>query len=72
MKKIFTWIWENILFLETLLLLIFIPLYPKLPLINVRNTWVYVRADDFVVLFVLLSWLVLPRSRYVVASLPLP
>ena len=71
MKKIFSWIWENILFLETLLLLIFIPLYPKLPLINVRNTWVYVRLDDFVVLFVLLSWLVLLFRKKISLKTPL-
>jgi len=71
MKKIFAWIWENILFLETLLLVIFIPLYPKLPLINVRHTWVYVRADDFVVLFVLLSWLVLLFRKKISLKTPL-
>jgi hypothetical protein len=71
MKKLFAWIWENILFLETLLLLFFIPLYPKLPLINVRHTWVYVRADDFVVLFVLLSWLVLLFRKKISFRTPL-
>lgn len=41
----------------TLFLLAFIPLYPKLPLLDIRNTWVYIRAEDFVVLFVLLAWI---------------
>lgn len=31
-------------------LLAFIPLYPKLPLINVIRTWVYIRLEDFFVL----------------------
>lgn len=71
MKKIFSWVWENILFLETLFLLIFIPLYPKLPLLDVRNTWVYVRAEDFVVAFVLLSWLVLFFRKKISLKTPL-
>ncbi len=53
MKKLFNWCKENLLFLFTLFLLAFIPLYPKLPLIDVRHTWVYVRLEDFFVLFVL-------------------
>ena len=59
MKNFFAKIKENILFVETLVLLAFIPLYPKLPLINIRNTWVYVRVEDFLIVGVLLSWLVL-------------
>ena len=59
MKIFFSKIKENILFIETLILLAFIPLYPKLPLINIRNTWVYVRLEDFLIVAVLLSWLVL-------------
>ena len=59
MKKLFLWGWNNILFLSTLFLLMFIPLYPKLPLLNVRNTWVYIRAEDFLVVFVLVLWLFL-------------
>ena len=27
----------------------FIPLYPKKPLFDIVNTWVYIRAEDFVV-----------------------
>ncbi len=56
MKKLFGWCKENVLFLFSLFLLAFIPLYPKLPLLDVKNTWVYVRLEDFVVLFVILAW----------------
>ena len=56
--KILKWFWENIFFVATLFLLVFIPLYPKLPLLDIRNTWVYVRAEDFVVVFVLLLWII--------------
>lgn len=59
MKKVFSWVWDNILFLETIFLLAFIPLYPKLPLLDIKNTWVYVRVEDFIVFFVLISWFLL-------------
>ena len=71
MKKIISWVWDNILFFETLFLLAFIPLYPKLPLINVQHTWVYVELDDFVVLVVLLSWLALLVKKKVSLKTPL-
>lgn len=50
MKKLIVWCKTNFFPITTLFLLIFIPLYPKLPLVDVKNTWVYVRAEDFVVL----------------------
>lgn len=56
MKKLFTWCRDNVFFLLTLFLIAFIPLYPKLPLIDVRNVWVYIRAEDFIVLFALVYW----------------
>ncbi|KKQ34697.1 MAG: O-antigen polymerase [Microgenomates group bacterium GW2011_GWA2_37_6] len=71
MKKILSWIWDNVLFLETLFLLAFIPLYPKLPILDIKNTWVYIRAEDFVVLFVLLSWLVLLFRKKITLRTPL-
>lgn len=48
--KLFKFISQNILFILTLFLLAFIPLYPKLPIVNVQNTWVYIRLEDFAVL----------------------
>ncbi|MEK7543841.1 MAG: hypothetical protein AAB557_03170 [Patescibacteria group bacterium] len=56
MKKLFQFCKANVLFLFTLALLAFIPLYPKIPLLDVKHTWVYVRVEDFVVVFVLLIW----------------
>ena len=56
MKKLFQFCKANVLFLLTLALLVFIPLYPKLPLVDIRHTWVYVRIEDFVVVFVLFFW----------------
>ena len=54
-----------------LLLMIFIPLYPKLPLIDVKNTWVYVRVEDFLVLLVLFVWFVMLVRKKVTLRSPL-
>src|SRR3990167_9555916 len=71
MKKVFSWVWENSLFLATLFLLAFIPLYPKLPLFDIVNTWVYIRVEDFVILFVLFLWLALLFKKKVTLETPL-
>ena len=54
--QLLKWIWHNALFLVTLFLLAFIPLYPKIPLIDIENTWVYIRLEDIIVVFVFLIW----------------
>lgn len=69
--KIFRFVTDNILFILTLFLLTFIPLYPKLPLLDVRNTWVYIRAEDFFVVFVLLVWLLLLIRKKITLRTPL-
>lgn len=71
MKKLFTWCKNNTLYLFTLALMVFVPLYPKLPLIDVRHTWVYVRLEDFLVVFVLLSWGLLVAQKKITLKTPL-
>ena len=71
LDKIFSFLSENVLFYETLFLLIFIPLFPKIPILDVKNTWVYIRAEDFVVLFVLLSWFILLFRKKITLRTPL-
>lgn len=56
MQKLTTWFKSYWLTAVTLFLLAFIPLYPKLPLVDIKNTWVYIRLEDFVILFVFLTW----------------
>jgi len=46
----------NILSLIIITLLIFIPLYPKFPLFNVKGTYVAIRIEDFFVAFAVLVW----------------
>jgi hypothetical protein len=48
----------NPLSLGIIALLLFIPIYPKFPMFNVSGTYVAIRAEDFMVAFVLLLWLV--------------
>ena len=48
----------NPLALGVIALLLFIPIYPKFPMFNVSGTYVAIRAEDFLVAFVLLLWLV--------------
>lgn len=69
--KIFHKIFDNILLIFTVFLLIFIPLYPKIPLLDIMNTWVYIRVEDFVVLGVLLVFLFLLFRKKVTLKTPL-
>jgi len=46
----------NILSLIIIALLIFIPLYPKFPLFNIKGTYVAIRIEDFFVSFAVLVW----------------
>lgn len=54
MKKIIAFWDQHILKIGMLFLLFFIPLYPKLPLFDIKHTWVYIRLEDFFVLIVTL------------------
>jgi len=71
MKKTANWLWENILFLETLFLLVFIPLFPKIPILDIKNTWVYIRAEDFIVFFVLITWITLLIKEKITFKTPI-
>lgn len=71
MKKVFSWLSNNILFLITLFLLAFIPLYPKKPLLDVVNTWVYIRLEDFIVVAVLGLWTALLIRKKITFKTPL-
>ncbi|MBI4064974.1 hypothetical protein HY409_01205 [Candidatus Gottesmanbacteria bacterium] len=71
MKKLYQFCKSNPLFLLTLALLVFIPLYPKLPLVDIKHTWVYVRIEDFMVLFVLFFWGILVARGAISLATPL-
>jgi len=69
--KILKWIGANIFFIITIFLLVFIPLYPKLPILDVEHTWVYIRLEDFVIVFVVLLWIILLLFKKVTLKTPL-
>ena len=62
---------KYILPVSVIFLLLFIPLYPKLPLVDIRNTWVYIRVEDFLVVFVLAIWAYLLIKKEVTIRTPL-
>ena len=69
--KVFRWIYEHLLFVVTIVLLAFIPLYPKIPLLDVGNTWVYVRVEDFLVVLAIISWTILLVLKKITLKTPL-
>ena len=69
--KILSFIWDNILFFISLFLLAFIPLYPKLPILDVQHTWVYIRLEDFVVTFAFIVWIILLLKKKITLRTPL-
>lgn len=69
--KIFKFISRNILLFITFFLLAFIPLYPKLPLVDIKNTWVYIRFDDVAVSLTLLLWAIMVLTRKIKLKTPL-
>lgn len=69
--KIINWIRKNPLCAVSLFLLAFIPLYPKVPLVDIQNTWVYVRGEDFVVVLVFLIWILMLFFKKVSLKTPL-
>ena len=71
MKKILNFAKENILFIASLFLLAFIPLYPKLPVVKVEHTWVYVRLEDFIIAGILTLWVFMVLFKKVKLKTPL-
>lgn len=49
MKKLWSRLRNNWLFASVCFLIIFIPLYPKIPLLDIVQTWAYVRLEDLLV-----------------------
>lgn len=62
---------ENFLFIFSLFLLVFIPLYPKLPLLDISNTWVYIRVEDFLVFAALILWSFFLFTKKITLKTPL-
>ena len=65
MGKRIAWCKENLLHAVTLFLLAFIPLYPKLPLIDIIRSWVYIRLEDFFIglAILILGWIYIRNKQ---------
>lgn len=72
--KYLSWFRNHVLLVVVLFLLAFIPLYPKLPLIGINHTWVYIRVEDFllVVAFLLLGLRLLRKKATLLTPLTIP
>lgn len=70
-KGLLTWLNKHFLELGIAFLIFFIPLYPKLPLIDIKNTWTYIRLEDFFVVLVGGFWLIKFLKRKAVIKTPL-
>ncbi len=71
MQKLLRWLDKHLLQLGVMFLFAFIPLYPKLPLIDIWQTWVYIRWEDFFVAAVILVWLAQLYRKKVTCRSPL-
>ncbi len=71
MRKLLKWLDKYLLEIGIIFLSVFIPLYPKFPLIDLPQTWVYIRLEDFLVALVVLAWLILLVRKRVSLSTPL-
>jgi hypothetical protein len=52
------WIDKNLLKIIITFLIVFIPLYPKLPLIDIEYTYIYIRFEDFLIALTYLIFLI--------------
>ena len=57
MVKLWNFFKNNLLKIGISFLILFIPLYPKLPSVHVTHTWVYIRLEDFFIFLVVGLWL---------------
>ena len=63
MQKLLNWLNNNLVEICVAVILILVPLYPKLPLVGINHTWVYIRLDDLIILFSVIFWLYKTRLR---------
>jgi len=57
-RQILGWIDDNLLKILLSFYIFFIPLYPKLPLIDIEYTYIYIRVEDFFTALIYLIFLI--------------
>jgi hypothetical protein len=57
-KQFFGWVDNNLLKFLLTIYIFFIPLYPKLPLIDIEYTYIYIRVEDFFTALIYLTFFI--------------
>lgn len=71
MRKLLSWFDRNVLKLGVGFLIFFIPLWPKLPLLDIPHTWVYIRLEDVLLLVLVLIFFLKLLQKKVGLATPL-
>lgn len=71
MRKLLKLLDNRLLFYIVCALILFVPLYPKLPAIGVPHTWVYIRVEDFLILAASFVFLIQLARRKITVYKPL-
>jgi len=71
MAKLLGWLDKNGLTLSIFILLFFIPLYPKFPLLDIQHTWVYIRLEDVLLALIASFWILQLFRRKATLKTPL-
>ena len=70
-SRFLSWLERKGLKAGALFLLFFIPVYPKLPLFDIRHTWVYIRLEDVLVALLAVGYLITVLRKKSVLRTPL-
>jgi len=71
MGRLIAWIDNHVLKIGVTLILVVVAIYPKFPVIDIPNTWVYIRFEDFLITGVLAVWLIQFLRKKVSLATPL-
>lgn len=71
MRKLLNWFDNHLLKIGVSLILITVIVYPKFPIVDIPNTWVYIRLEDFLIAAVFLLWIIQFLRRKVSLKTPL-
>ncbi len=71
MQKLQDWCEKHLLKFSIGFLLLFIPLWPKLPIFDIPHTWVYIRAEDIIIAIIVFFWLIKLLKKKVTLATPL-
>lgn len=71
MKKLFEWLDNHLLKIGVSLIIVTVAVYPKFPMVDIPNTWVYIRLEDLLIAVVGSLWLIQLLRKKVSLKTPL-